>query len=184
MITKLLWPFYGLILFQTLSIQTLFQNIIAVYMYVMYSICIALHQLNAIKHNLEKSRTIKKMACHAGCWMWNVKLKGHFCSQIDFFFILDPISRHNSKTPHVFRIPDFDLKPAQILENVPLLVLANLANTGWGFGKYRLVIWPIPVGYLANTGWRFRIYRLAISPIPVMVHFQRFWQVWGRNREF
>ena len=42
------------------------------------------------------------------------------------FLILDPISRHNSKTPHVFRIPDFDLKPAQILENVPSPVLAKL----------------------------------------------------------
>ena len=50
-----------------INTNILFQNIIAVYMYVMYSICIALHQLNAIKHNLEKSRTIKKMACHAGC---------------------------------------------------------------------------------------------------------------------
>ena len=58
-------------------------------------------------------------------------LKGHFCSQIDIFFILDPIFRHNSKTPHVFRIPDFDLKPAPILENVPSPVLAK-SPTGIG----------------------------------------------------
>ena len=52
-------------------------------------------------------------------------LKGHFCSQNRFFFILDSISRRNSKTPHVLRIPDFGLKPAQILGNVPSPVLAK-----------------------------------------------------------
>ena len=67
-----------------------------------------------------------------------VPLKGHFCSQIDFFLILDPISRHNSKIPLVFRIPDFDLKPAQILENVPSPIpVGDLAITGWQFGQYR-----------------------------------------------
>ena len=64
---------------------------------------------------------IQDILCGAG------NLKGHFCSQI-IFFILDSLSRHNSKTPHVLRNPDFDLKSAQILENVPLPVLAKTSD--------------------------------------------------------
>ena len=71
-------------------------------------------------------------------------LKGHFCSQIDFF-ILDPISWHNSKTPHVFRIPGFDLKPAQILENVPSPVLTTLPT---GIGEFDITYIHINYAYL------------------------------------
>ena len=58
------------------------------------------------------------------------------------FFILDPISRHNSKTPspnHVFRVLDFDLKPAQIFENVPSPVLAKSYT---GIGEIVYLFWP------------------------------------------
>ena len=51
-------------------------------------------------------------SCDHGTWI----LKGHLCGKIDF-------SYHKSKTPNIFRIFDFDLKPAQISENVPSLVL-------------------------------------------------------------
>ena len=61
---------------------------------------------------------------------------------------------HNSKAPPLdFRIPDFDLKPAQILENVPCI--GEIANRYWpnrqpadysGQDK--------PVYDLANTGRR------------------------------
>ena len=51
-------------------------------------------------------------------------LKGHFCSQIDFFFLIQYLG-----TPHVFKILNFDLKPSQILENVPSLVLVK-SSTG------------------------------------------------------
>ena len=59
------------------------------------------------------------------------KLKGTLLWLKSIFFILDPISRHNSKTPHVFRLPDFDLKPVKILENVPSPVFTN-SPTGIG----------------------------------------------------
>ena len=39
-------------------------------------------------------------------------LKGH----LSLFFIIDPISRHISKAPHVFRIFEFDLKSVKIFE--------------------------------------------------------------------
>ena len=80
----------------------------------------------------------------------------------------------------------------------------------WWFGQYRLVIlsipvgdfkrmWAkriciiymhvlsnssIPVGDFANTGWQFGQFWLVIWPILRKVHFPRFGQVWGRNREF
>ena len=34
------------------------------------------------------------------------------------------------------------------------ITVGDLANTGWQFGQYRLVILSIPVGELVNTGWR------------------------------
>merc|ERR1711928_259397 len=57
-----------------------------------------------------------------------------------FFFMLEPISRHNSKTLHVFRILDFDLEPAQIFENVPSPVLAKSPT---GIGQFANRYWPI-----------------------------------------
>ena len=111
--------------------------------------------------------------------------------------MLDSISRHNSKTLHVFRIFDFDLEPAQIFENVPSPVLAKsptgigqfanwywpicqpvlaksptgidqIANSFLGIQFHQwLVISSIPVGDLVNTGWRIGQYRLANWSIPV-----------------
>ena len=52
-------------------------------------------------------------------------------------------------TPHVFRIPGFDLKPAQILENVPSPVLAKS---------------PTGIGQNANRYWPNRQPVLAKSP--------------------
>ena len=53
--------------------------------------------------------------------------------------MLDSISRHNSKTLHVFRIFDFDLEPAQIFENVPSPVLAKSPT---GIGQFANWYWP------------------------------------------
>ena len=74
-------------------------------------------------------------------------------------FILDPISRHNSKTPHVFRIPDFDLKPAQILENVPSPVLAK---SSIGIGQMAYGYWQIAYQY-----WQNCLLVLAKSPAGI-----------------
>ena len=51
-------------------------------------------------------------------------------------------------TPHVFRILDFDLKPAQILENIPSLVLAK-SSTSIGQIVYRY--WPNCLLVLAKS---------------------------------
>merc|ERR1712074_435080 len=75
-------------------------------------------------------------------------LKGHGNRKIDFFFMLDSISRHNSKTLHVFRIFDFDLEPAQIFENVPSPVLAKSPT---GIGQFANRYWPIRQPVLANS---------------------------------
>ena len=62
------------------------------------------------------------------------------------------ILRHNSKTPHVLRIPDFDLKPAQILENAPSPVLAKS---------------PTSIGQNANRYWPNRQPILAKLPTGI-----------------
>ena len=71
-------------------------------------------------------------------------LKGHFCSQNRFFF----------------RFPDFDLKPAQILENVPSPVLAKspagigeIANWYWPNRQPVLTKSPTGIGQIANRYW-------------------------------
>ena len=45
-----------------------------------------------------------------------------------------------------------------VLSNSSIPV-ADLTNTGWRFGQYRLAIWPIRVGDLANTGWQLGQYQ-------------------------
>ena len=111
-------------------------------------------------------------------------LKGqrHFCSQIDFFFILDPISRHNSKTPYVFRIPDFDLKPAQILENVPSPVLANsptglgqITNPYWPNCQPVLAKSPTDIVQITNRYWPNRQKVLTKSPTSIGQITNRYW---------
>ena len=57
----------------------------------------------------------------------------------------------------VFRIPDFDLKPAQILENVPSPVLAKLLTR---------------IGQIANRYWPNRQPVLTKSPTGIG-------QTWG-----
>ena len=64
------------------------------------------------------------------------------------FFMLDSISRHNSKTLHVFRIFDFDLEPAQIFENVPSPVLAKSPT---GIGQFVNRYWPNRQPVLAKS---------------------------------
>ena len=54
---------------------------------------------------------------------WSMHLNKEFFREIPYLGII--------LITHVFRIPDFDLKPAQILENVPSPVLAKLP-TGIG----------------------------------------------------
>merc|ERR1711911_36230 len=87
-------------------------------------------------------------------------LKGHGNRKIDFFFKLDSISRHNSKTLHVFRIFDFDLKPARIFENVPSPVLAKsptgigqFVNRYWPNRQPVLAKSPTGIGQIANRYW-------------------------------
>ena len=101
-------------------------------------------------------------------------LKAHFCSQNRFFFILDPISRHYSKTLHVFRIPDFDLKPAKILENVPLPVLAKSptgigqnVNQYWSNRRPLLAKTPTSIDQIANRYWPNRQPILAKLPTGI-----------------
>ena len=69
---------------------------------------------------------------------------------------LTPISRHNSKTPHVYRIPDFDLKTTQTLENVPSLVLTKSPTgigqiTNWYWPKYQPVLAKSPTSIGQST---------------------------------
>ena len=111
-------------------------------------------------------------------------LKGHGNRKIDFFFKLDSISRHNSKTLHVFRIFDFDLEPAQIFENVPSPVLAKSPT---GIGQFANRYWPIRQPVLANspTGideivnryWPIRQPVLAKSPTGIDQIANRYWPI-------
>ena len=100
------------------------------------------------------------------------------------FFMLDSISRHNSKTLHVFRIFDFDLEPAQIFENVPSPVLAKSPT---GIGQFANRYWPIRQPVLANspTGideivnryWPIRQPVLAKSPTGIDQIANRYWPI-------
>ena len=103
-------------------------------------------------------------------------LKGTLLWPNRFFLILIPyVGRHNSKTPHVFRNPDFDLKPAQILENVPSPVLAK-SPTGIGKIAYRykpnrLRVFaksPTGIGHIVPvlTSLTIHTYKLCISLLP------------------
>ena len=88
--------------------------------------------------------------------------------------MLDSISRHNSKTLHVFRIFDFDLEPAQIFENVPSPVLAKS---------------PTGIGQFANRYWPIRQPVLAKSPTGIGQFANRYWRnlmlvYLGRNNFF
>ena len=88
------------------------------------------------------------------------------------FFMLDSISRHNSKTLHVFRIFDFDLEPAQIFENVPSPVLAKSPT---GIGQFANRYWPIRQPVLANSP-------TGIDEIPSQLHLNLLHQnknLWG-----
>ena len=90
-------------------------------------------------------------------------------------FVLDPISRHISKTTHDFRIYDFALNLAKIFENVPSpvfpksitgipMLVTDFGNTGYQFRKYWLSISGKPaidawVTKFWDTGYQFRKYR-------------------------
>ena len=77
--------------------------------------------------------------------------------------MLDSISRHNSKTLHVFRIFDFDLEPAQIFENVPSPVLAKS---------------PTGIGQFANRYWPIRQPVLTKSSTGIGQFANRYWRIW------
>ena len=88
--------------------------------------------------------------------------------------MLDSISRHNSKTLHVFRIFDFDLEPAKIFENVSSPVLAKSptgigqsANRYWPNRQPVLAKSPTGIDQIANRYWPNRQPVLANSPTGI-----------------
>ena len=110
--------------------------------------------------------------------------------------MLDSISRHNSKTLHVFRIFDFDLEPAQIFENVPSPVLAKSPT---GIGQFANRYWPIRqpvltksstgIGQFANRYWPNRQPVLANLPTGIDEIINQYWRnlmlvYLGRNNFF
>ena len=98
--------------------------------------------------------------------------------------MLDSISRHNSKTLHVFRIFDFDVEPAQIFENVPSPVLAKSPT---GIGQFANRYWPIRqpvltksstgIGQFANRYWPNRQPVLTKSPTGIGQFANRYWPI-------
>ena len=96
--------------------------------------------------------------------------------------MLDSISRHNSKTLHVFRIFDFDLEPAQIFENVPSPVLAKsptgigqFVNRYWPNRQPVLAKSPTGIGQIANRYWPNHQPVLTKSPTGMGQIANRYW---------
>ena len=136
--------------------------------------------------------------------MYNYNLKGTLCRNFGPLFYSWTISRHISKTSHVFRIFDFDLKSAQIFKNVPSQVLTKsyigidqiiyrnwqncLLKSDMRFCQYWYKISAKPVHDLANNGIWFCQSQCTILEIQeydfVNTGEDTFSKILGQNQRF